>query len=600
VTRLAQVVFALLVVASLGAFFVAQELKSQPSVIQDFQLRWPVVSPNADSRNDVQKVRFRLKEADTVDVAIVDGDGDVVREIVSGGRLAAYRYLQPTPEWDGSDAGGHAAPDGVYRVRIALREQGRSVVVPDAFEVDRTPPSPMVVAVGPLKTPGPELLPNAAGRPAVVHLNAPARNGRARLLVFRTDVTPALPAAERAIPRGADVVTWNGNDDRGHPVPPGSYVAVAEVRDAAGNIGTSVPLDRRGLPQAVYGRRLPGRGGITVRRLAAQPPLLPARIGGGRIGLLTDARGREYDWSVRRVGGATIRRGRAARARVALKPPGGDSGVYLFDVRRGARSAAVPFAVDDARRHRVLVVLPLMTWQGRNPVDDDGDGLPNTLAAGQGVKLARVLARPLPATFAAREAPVLIHLDRNRHRYDVTTDVALALGRGPRLDGHSGVLVAGDAGWLPRDVQRRLRRFVTRGGTLAALGVGSFQRQARITKRLRLVDPTPPASADLWGSKVSPPRRGAYDITAFGDQIDLFRGTDGAFVGFTVAEETASTGRARLLASAVTPDGRTVMVALRVGKGTLIRFGLPELPGRLAGDAEIQALMERTWELLSR
>lgn len=599
-TRLARVVFGVLVAASLAAFFAAQELKSQPSVIQDFQLRWRVVSPNADSRNDVQRVRFRLKEADTVDVAIVDADGDQVREIVSGDHLVAYRYPRPTPRWDGNDERGRPAPDGTYRVRITLRNQGRNVVVPDAFRVDRTPPRVRVVSVGPRREPGPELLPNPRGAAARIRLNAVARNGRGRLLVFRTDVVPSRLTATRSIRRGADTITWNGNDDQGRPAPPGTYAAVAELRDAAGNIGTSVPLDAAGLPRRVYGERLPGRGGITIRRLAAQPPLYPGRIGGGRIGMLVDARGRPYEWSVRRVGGDTIRRGTASRPQVALKPPGRGSGVYIFEARRGPRRAMVPFAVDDAQRHRVLVVLPLMTWQGRNPVDDDGDGLPNTLTTGQGVKLARVLGRPLPPTFAAREAPVLIHLDRNRHRFDVTTDVALAKRRGPRLAGHSGVIVAGDAAWLPRDLQRRLRTFVTRGGTLAAFGVGSFQRQARLTRRLRLVKPTPPASADLWGTRVSAPRRGAYDLTALDDRIELFAGTEGAFNGFTIAEETTAIGSARLLSSAVTRDGTAVMTALRVGRGTVIRFGLPELPRRLQDDPEVQALMERTWELLSR
>ena len=599
-TRLSQIVFGLLVAASLAAFFVAQELKSQPSVIQDFQLRWPVISPNADSRNDAQTLRFRLKESDTVDVAIVDADGDVVREIASGRPLKAYRYLDPRPTWDGRTADGAPAPDGIYRVRVSLRDQGRSVVLQDAFRVDRTPPTPHIVSVGPQREPGPELLPGAQGHAAAINLAEPVRNKRGRLLVFRTDVAPARLAAERVISPGARQVTWNGNDDAGRPAPPGTYLAVAEVRDAAGNVGTSVPLDRRGLPQQVYGRRLPGRGGITIRRLAAQPPLLPARAGGERVRLLVDARGDDYTWTVRRVGGSTIRRGSAARPLVALKPPGRDSGVYLFETRRAVRRAAVPFAVDDREHHRVLVVLPLMTWQGRNPVDDDGDGLPNTLSAGHGVKLARVLAQRLPATFAAREAPVLIHLDRGRHRYDVTTDVALALGRGPRLAGHAGVLVAGDAAWLPRALQSRLRRFVRAGGTLAAMGVGSFMRQARLTKRLRLVDPTPPASADLWGTRLAPPRRASFTLTGLDDTIELFRGTDGTFGSFAVAEETTSAGTAKLLSSAVTQDGRSVITALRVGKGTVIRFGLPELPARLADDTKIRTLMERTWDLLSR
>jgi hypothetical protein len=600
VTRLSQVLFGILVAASLAAFFVAQELKSEPSLIQDFQLAWRVISPNADSRNDAQRVRFKLKEADTVDVAIVDSDGDEVREIVSGSRLGAYRYPQPTPSWDGRDEDGDPAPDGVYRVRITLRDHGRTVIVPDSFRVDRTPPVVRIVSVGPDGGLGPEILPTRTRGPARIRINAPARSARARMLFFRTDVSPARLAAEREIPVGSAVVRWNGTDSEGHPVPPGTYLAVAEVRDAAGNIGTSTPLDRSGLPLEVYGRRLPGRGGITVRRLAAQPPLVPGRVGGPRIGLLVDARNRPYDWSVRRVGGATIRRGRANRPQVALKPPGSKSGVYLFEATRGRHRATVPFAVDDAAHHRVLVVLPLMTWQGRNLVDDDGDGLPNDLEGGHGAKLARVLARPLPVAFAAREAPTLIYLDSGRHRYDVTTDLALALRRGPRLEDHAGVLIAGDAEWLPPALQRRLRRFVQRGGTVATVGVDSLLRQARLTPRLRLVEPTPRAAADLWGARITPVEKGSFDLVGLDDELGLFAGTGGRFPGFSAAEVTTSPGRAKLASSAVTADGRTVIVGLELGRGTVIRFGLPELPARLRDDAEIQALMERTWDLLSR
>ena len=43
-----------------------------------------------------------------------------------------------------------------------------------------------------------------------------------------------------------------------------------------------------------------------------------------------------------------------------------------------------------------------------------------------------------------------------------------------------------------------------------------------------------------------------------------------------------------------------IIVALRVGRGVVIRFGLPELPARLATDANVQGLMGRTWDLLAR
>jgi len=89
------------------------------------------------------------------------------------------------------------------------------------------------------------------------------------------------------------------------------------------------------------------------------------------------------------------------------------------------------------------------------------------------------------------------------------------------------------------------------------------------------------------------------DLTNSKDLIGLFDGTEGLFRGFSVFEETLASSRPQT-ATAVTPDGRVVIVALKVGRGRVIRFGLPQLPSRLRTDADIQALMERTWQLLSR
>ena len=153
---------------------------------------------------------------------------------------------------------------------------------------------------------------------------------------------------------------------------------------------------------------------------------------------------------------------------------------------------------------------------------------------------------------------------------------------------------------MPPTLQRRLRRFVTRGGTLATVGVGSLQREARLTPRLRLINPTPRAAPTSGGRGSTPPAPGSFDLTGLDDELGLFTGTDGSFGGFTSAEVTTAAGPAKVVSSGVTADGRKVIVALRVGRGTVIRFGLPELPARLRDDPELQALMERTWDLLSR
>jgi hypothetical protein len=99
---------------------------------------------------------------------------------------------------------------------------------------------------------------------------------------------------------------------------------------------------------------------------------------------------------------------------------------------------------------------------------------------------------------------------------------------------------------------------------------------------------------------MTPLRNGVFDLTAGTDTIGLFRGTSGRFTGYSVAEETSSPGAGRILSSAVDADGAAIIVATRVGRGTVIRFGLPELPSRISVDPDVQTLMGRTWDLLSR
>ena len=156
-TLLSRIVFGLLVVAAAGAFFVAQRLKSAPPVVQGVEISSPVFSPNGDGRLDRERVSFRLKRGETVDVAVVDEQGDAVRELASGLSLRAYSR-SPELVWDGRDADGRVAPDGRYRIRVTLRREGRSIVLPRSFVLDTTPPRIEVLSIGPRKGPGPELI----------------------------------------------------------------------------------------------------------------------------------------------------------------------------------------------------------------------------------------------------------------------------------------------------------------------------------------------------------------------------------------------------------------------------------------------------------
>ena len=88
----------------------------------------------------------------------------------------------------------------------------------------------------------------------------------------------------------------------------------------------------------------------------------------------------------------------------------------------------MPFLVQAQERAKLLVVVPTVSWLGVDKVDDDRDGLPNTLETGGPVEWPRVIngAQGIPPAFAAETAPLLVFLDRARIRYDLTSDIALA------------------------------------------------------------------------------------------------------------------------------------------------------------------------------
>lgn len=600
-SALARAAFVLLVCATFAAFFAAQELKSTPPRVQELTAT-PFFSPNRDGRFDRARASFVLKRADEATATVIDRDGDAVRVLEPGRALDAGEKLRLV--WDGRRPDGSVAPDGTYRIRVNLRREGRAIVLPRNIVKDTTPPVVRVTSIGPQKdtVARPELLPRADRRPARVSFQAPDRHKE--VLVYRTDVEPARAVFDRPIvlPDGARRWEWDGTVD-GRRVAAGTYVVVVRARDQAGNVGTSTPLP----PRAGYRRTFPGRGGITVRYLAAQADSEP--VGAGtRTSVAVTSPVARYRWSIRRVGEREVRkRGRGTRSRlVRFAAPGGKSGLYLFEVRTRSRKVAAPLVVQAAANRDVLVVLPFATWQGSNPVDDDGDGRPDTLRAGLAVRIGRPFVKTgLPRQLPKQEALLLAQLDREGHRYDLTTDVALARGEGPTIAGHRGVILAGDTRWLDPRVARSLRGFVRDGGTLFSAGTQSLRRTVRLTPRGRAIDPTLPTARDLFGARLRPieRREPGAEVTLVNvvDDIQLFAGTEGQFSGIRAFEETLDVrgGSNAVAAAAATQDGRRqVIVASRLGKGVVIRPGLPDFSASLRTNAELAGLLERVWTLL--
>ncbi len=168
-------------------------------------------------------------------VSIVDDEGRIVATVVDGEHVP--RKVRKKWFWDGRTNDGRRAPDGYYKVRVALLGQGRNADLPDIrIALDTKPPKPRVTAVRPEETSGPAFLPQRALDGVTVSIRG-TEGRKADLQIWRTDVTPAKLVETVGIEARQASVAWDGTID-GSPAPAGTYLMGLEVADRAGNVGT--------------------------------------------------------------------------------------------------------------------------------------------------------------------------------------------------------------------------------------------------------------------------------------------------------------------------------------------------------------------------
>ena len=605
----ARVTFLVLVAATFAAFFVAQRLKSSPPVI-DVKHLARYFSPNGDGHRDINTFSVTLRSADDVTVDVVDAEGDPVKRLADGVHVGAYHPLRLA--WKGDTDGGPRAGDGRYRLRVALREEGRSAIVQQTINVDtRAPRSEVCIGVRCRVDQAPNVV--APGEaPIRIYIQGVSPHYPTTFNVLRTDQGAPKQVAQFKLGAGSHRALWTPTT----PLDPGTYLVQAVVRDTAGNVGVT--------PARVEVGTVPGRPGLTVRGIGAQLPLRPVTAG-QRMQFFVDARKRPYRWRVRRVGESAVRkRGTASDPHLSITAPRGASGAYLLELQSGRFRTSVPFLVQSEKRSSVLVVVPAITWLGEDSVDDPPfDGIPNTLSDGGVVHWPRVLVG-MPQDFANGVAPLLVFLDRHRIRYDLTSDLDLDLTRNPRASDRPGVLFAGSERWITRALARRLRSFVSDGGRVATFGTDTLRR----TVTLRANDAgdagtlsraTSAATADPFGARVGKLRTlpAPATLSQF-DGESAYGLMEGAtdLPGFTGLEESAPVTGGKLLAAVGEPltdqetataeqsgkparDIRPALTAVQLGKGVVIRVGLPEWSQRL-GDPNVAQVTRNIIDLLRK
>jgi len=575
---IAWVAFALLAAATLAAFFVTQRLKDSDPVVK--RIATPLfISPNGDKRKDTARVSFELPKADRTTVALVTAGGDERRRLIDDQQLGRGRHAV---DWDGRDDDGQVLGDGLYYVRVSLRRQGRAVTGPRPITLDTTRPRPRLQSAQRLRDGSVRLRYTGPSSPPPL------------ITVYRTDGGKAREVARFVGERNENVQVWDGFVGL-ERLPPGDYAFGVTVQNkalVAGSWPTKLPPTRSTAQP---------RTGVSFTTLDLAPPLEPIRSGTiARVAV--GGPSRRFRWKLTRLGSIRpLRRGRASGHTLAFRvPPDAPTGVYTLALEGAGHRATAPIAVREGGAAPVLVVLPAIAWQGRNAVDGDRDGFDETLDDSRTVGATRGLAdgRP-PAGFVTRVAPLMRFL--GRRDYDLTTDLALARGSGPKLRAYRGLMFVGDERWLPGPLNRRLRSYVQGGGKVASFGTDAFRRRVNVTDEL-LADPSRPERTNVFGERTS---AAASDdpapLVRERDGLKLFAGTDGLIGLFDSFERSDGlVGGARLATAAGRDPGKPVFVGYRLGNGVVVRVGVRGWAAALDDGDEEAKVTKRIWALLAR
>jgi flagellar hook assembly protein FlgD len=623
VKRLPVAAFVALAIATVGAFFLVQTLKVSTPFIAGLPAPHPSqINPVSGGtcaipsgklhklrRTDFRRMTISfllLNKADDVTVQMVDGAGHVVDTLARAVPMSINHRRGFV--WNGRLADGRVAPSGRYYVQVTLIHQRRTIRITSQntgqLEPVTVEDAPAPIKVVSVRAGGgePAVFPQASGRSIAIRFTVVGTR-KPTVRVYRTDVPGAPRPVDTFRATTLRTAFWNGTTSAGTPAPQGTYLISVSARDRACSLSrfpVRLPAPAGSTPHA----------GVTVRYLAAQPPMTAVKAG-STVTVAVDSRRHRYSWALRRVGsGALQRSGHSAAVGLKLKIPG--EGLYALSLRWGSHRTAVPIVAgatggavgsggsSGVGHRRVLVVLPALTWQGLNPVDDDGDGTPNLLSGGGPIQIERPFTGGLPAGFSA-EAGLIHYLHAIGRQFTLTTDLSLVSGGTSLLSHYSGVVFAGSERWLPATTGSALSTWVEQGGHVLSFGIGAFQRTVNVSGG-EASDPSAPHPVDFLLA-----RPGGIQSTG-GSLLLVQRNGQGLFPG-GVQELTGFRrfqtfgpvqAPARLLTSVGVSAQSPAVIGYRLGRGAVLDAGLPGFGKVVAHDVTAQDLVRHAWKFLQR
>ena len=296
-----RVAVAVLVLGLLGgttaAFTITEALKLERSPVSSRRSE-EAFSPGCGCRTRFARLSMRLRRDDRLDLDIL-ADGEPVRNLA---RDRAAEKGRVRVRWDGRNDAGEFVPDGVYQLRVHLRDANRTVLIPRPIRVDTESPDFEVLGVD-----RQVFSPDDDGRRDSIRIGYRASEDAAAL-VF---VEGRLAVRSRFNEAGEADVAWGGQVE-GRPLRAGQYTLFVRARDEAGNLSA------------------PGKIAVEVRYIELVQRSIVLRRGAKlRFRVLTDA-GR-FSWILRRAGGAAVEGDARAQSRVvsARLPAGIRPGRYV-------------------------------------------------------------------------------------------------------------------------------------------------------------------------------------------------------------------------------------------------------------------------------
>jgi hypothetical protein len=206
--------------ATAAAFAVTERLKLERSPITGTRVD-RVFSPVCECARDVSVISFVLRRRETVTLDILGRGGRPVRTVVRDRREPAGRVSYT---WDGRDNLDRVVPEGVYRPRVRLRRNGRTIVLPNPIRVDTTAPVITLVRVFPRT-----FSPDGDGRKDRV--TATYRIDERARAVMLVDGRQRVQSKFRRV---EGKLVWFGRVN-GRTVAPGTYEIRLRAVDRAGN-----------------------------------------------------------------------------------------------------------------------------------------------------------------------------------------------------------------------------------------------------------------------------------------------------------------------------------------------------------------------------